>query len=148
MKNVPRFVTTLLILFGLITRCEMFWGDSDSPPPGEDAIYQINGCNGSIGLRKSAEMDSCFSYEFTNHLQVEFCVNANCCPDSNRFDFEYHIENDVIFVTVMDTAEHLCKCFCPYVIHLELNKLPLSHYYFRCSYYDKIIYYEEIQRKG
>lgn len=141
-------IITLLFLILFVAGCEMFWWESESPTDGENTIYQINGCNGNIGLRKSAGMDSCFSYEFTNHLQVEFCVNANCCPDSNRFDFEYRVENNLIFVTVKDTAENLCKCICPYVIHLELYNLPLSHYYFKCLYYDKIIYSEELQRKG
>ena len=146
MKKVSQFVMTFLLLGFFVLSCDL-WENSDSPEPGENSIYQIGGCAGNLGLRKAASRDSCFSWEFGNQLWVEFCVTANCCPDSNRFDLEYKISGNTIFVAVEDTARNLCRCICPYIIHLELHNLPLNHYYFKCTYGDELDYDEEIWRK-
>ncbi len=107
---------------------------TNSSRDGIDFIaYQDGGCNGSSSLKKTI-IDSCFSYSFTDTLKIDFCVYGNCCPDSNRFVTTYKLNSDTINVTVVDTAEHLCRCICSYKIHIELSGLTSNQYFFYCSY--------------
>jgi hypothetical protein len=125
---------------------------SDQPTNSENGltqvqgtIYQIPGC-GDHGLSKVAVRDSCFSYQFIQDLAVDFCVSANCCPDSLRFQFTHGTRNDTLFVTVADTAARLCLCTCQYLIHAEFPNLPRNHYIFYCKYGDAIAYNEVVKR--
>lgn len=108
-------------------------------------IYQVPGCADAAQIA-IVDNELCFSYSFTDTLTVDFCLPANCCPDSNRFEFSYTISNDRISVAVADTAEHLCRCICPYVIRAEIHDLTLDRYVFICTYDGEIWYNEEIQR--
>lgn len=108
-------------------------------------LYQIPGCGGH-GVAKTAVGDSCFSYKFIQDLVVDFCVSANCCPDSNRFQFKHEIRNDTIAVAVADTAANLCRCVCNYVIHAEFSDLPRDRYIFYCKYDNAIVYNEVVKR--
>jgi len=74
-------------------------------------------------------------------------TTANCCPDSNRFSLSYGIRNDTITVVVVDTAAHLCRCICRYVIRGEFKDLPLDHYVFACNYDNKLVYLEHVYRR-
>ena len=109
-------------------------------------MYQIAGCQ-SNGLAKTNIEDSCFTYTFNQSLIIDFCVSANCCPDSNRFELSNNIRNDTIFVAVTDTAAQLCHCICDYKIHFEKYNLPLNSYLFYCSYNDEILYAVRVIRK-
>ena len=144
MKKVIYFIMITLVLT-IIFSCNTAPTNNNDTSKGK--IYQIPGC-GNHTLAKStfAPEDSSFVYQFDSKLIIEFGVMANCCPDSNRFDSSFEINSDTIFVTVEDTARHLCRCTCPYTIHLEINNLQENHYYFYCEYYDKIIYTEEIYK--
>jgi hypothetical protein len=121
---------------------------SDQPTESETVkaqLYQIPGCGGH-GLAKTAVGDSCFSYKFAQDLVVDFCVSANCCPDSQRFRFTHDIRHDTIFVAVTDTAANLCRCMCNYVIHAEFTDLPRDHYVFCCYYGEAMVYNEKVER--
>jgi len=107
--------------------------------------YQIPGCNSSNSFKKKSLQDSCFDYSFNDTLKVDFCVLGNCCPDSNRFATDYRINLDTIFVTVLDTAQNLCRCICNYVIHIELSGLSNDNYLFFCKY-DTFEYSEIVNR--
>jgi len=119
-------------------------GDTDGVNKGQ--IFQVPGC-AAEGLAKPSWEDSCFSYQFDTRLLIDFCVQANCCPDSNRFELSYAVLGDTIVVAAEDTAASLCDCICPYVIHLELHDLPLDHYVFACDYDVGIVYEEDIWRQ-
>jgi hypothetical protein len=108
-------------------------------------LRQISGCGGHE-LAKAAVGDSCFSYQFTQNLTADFCVWANCCPDSQRFELAHEIRNDTIFVAVADTAAHLCRCICKYAIHAEFTNLPRDRYVFWCHYDDAMVYNEVVKR--
>jgi len=111
----------------------------------EGQLSQIPGCqHGSLG--KFAAGDSCFSYQFAEDLHVNFCLDANCCPDSNRFAFASGIFRDTIIVSVRDTAEQLCRCSCSYTIRCEFAALPLDRYKFVCLYGDTVQYAVEVVR--
>jgi hypothetical protein len=84
------------------------------------------------GLSKSADLDSVFTYLFDNNLLIDFSVTANCCPDSNRFSISQITGTDTIIISVADTAQNLCKCVCPYMIHVEFENLSKDHYVVRC----------------
>ena len=109
---------------------------------GEYQLYQVNGCQGG-GLSKSITGDSCFDYQFDTDLILDFCVNANCCPDSNRFDLSYEIKHDTIEVAVKDTAADLCRCICSYIIHAEFYDLPEDKYYVNVLTGDGQLAYEQ-----
>ena len=110
-------------------------------------LRQIPGCGGH-GLAKAAFGDSCFSYQFTQNAAVDFCVYANCCPDSNRFSLSYEIRNDTLAVVVVDTAAHMCRCLCNYAIHAEFMNLPADRYVFYCRYSEELVYCEVLERQG
>ena len=108
---------------------------------------QIPGCQGhSNNLAKSLSNSNCFLYFWDDTLKLEFCVLANCCPDTNRFDFNSVIEGNIISVTVIDTAAHLCYCICNYRLHLDFTGLSKEEYIFKCSYYDSLVYSEKIAK--
>jgi hypothetical protein len=141
----------LLCLFGLaligVLSCSDSPTKSEKEQPEVQAVLrQIPGCGGH-GLTKAAGGDSCFSYKFTQNLVVDFCVAANCCPDSNRFELAHVIHNDTIFVAVADTAANLCRCICNYVIHAEFAGLSRDQYIFYCQHADAVAYCEPVQRK-
>ena len=52
---------------------------------------QIPGCLQSPLLKVRTTDYKCFDYNFHENLALEFCLPANCCPDSNRFDHSYTI---------------------------------------------------------
>ncbi len=121
---------------------------SDQPTKSVTAraqLYQIPGCSGHE-LAKAAAGDSCFSYKFAQDLVVDFCVSANCCPDSQRFQFTHDIRHDTILVAVADTAANLCRCLCNYVIHAEFTDLPRDRYVFCCYYGEAVVYNEKVER--
>jgi hypothetical protein len=128
------------VLALLIPTCEQ---STEVPSPSVSA-FQVPGC-GSDFLRVTVN-DSCFSYQFHDALVVEFCMSANCCPDSNRFSFRHMVSHDTILVTVSDTAAHLCHCICNYVLHMEFRDLPGDNYVFFCTredYSDRLVFYSE-----
>lgn len=145
MKNILKVSSFMLVVFVLfyVFSCTT---DNSIEPEDETTTfnaYQVGGCNGSP-LAKIAENDSCFSYSFNDTLKIDFCVRANCCPDSQRFVADYNIKSDTIFVSVADTAARLCRCVCNYTIHLDLNGLSGNQYIFHCNYDEKIVYNESI----
>ncbi len=112
-------IFSLFCLLLFCTGC----ADSTEPDDGNTVFYQNPGC-----VNKAAVLDSCFSYTFTDKLVVEFCVEGNCCPDSNRFIFTQDITADTINITVTDIEANLCRCFCNYLLHYESAGLPLNSY--------------------
>ncbi len=147
MKNflkISSFMFTLFILFYLFS-CST---DNSTNPEDETitfSAYQVGGCN-STPLAKIAENDSCFSYSFNDTLKVDFCVTANCCPDSQRFVTDYNIKSDTIFVEVVDTAARLCRCICNYTVHLDLVGLSNNQYFFNCNYDNRVVYNEIVNK--
>ena len=138
------FVLVISILF------YVFSCTTDNPTNQENEIitfsaYQVGGCN-STPLAKIAVNDSCFSYSFNDTLKIDFCVTANCCPDSQRFLTDYYLKSDTIFVTVTDTSAELCDCICNYTIHLDLVGLSNTQYFFNCYYNNRVVYDEIINK--
>jgi hypothetical protein len=132
------FLSALAAIATLLLGCEK----STEPQNPRIVSYQVPGCQAQLG--KLASSDSCFSYQFHQALVVEFCMVANCCPDSNRFRLRSNVGNDTIFVSVSDTAPPLCNCLCPYVLHFEFYDLPRDSYTFFCTredYSSRLVFY-------
>jgi hypothetical protein len=113
-------------------------------PDGKDIgfiFYQVQGCKHGLNFGKEVGEKTCFKFSFKDTLKVDFCVYGNCCPDSNRFMSNFNIRSDTIFVTVLDTAAHLCRCICEYINHVEITGLEKEKYVFY-SIYDTLIYNE------
>lgn len=109
------------------------------------SLEQIDGC--SSVLARAVTADSCFTYLFDSNLIIDFCVTANCCPDSDRFVLSADIISNNISITVQDTAADLCRCICPYLVHAEFCELPLDDYLVRVLVgTDSLIYEETVQR--
>lgn len=121
--------TTAIILFILLATVPAC--DNSVKPGGDPAtIVELPGCK-SPGLEKNAVLDdSCFSYDFHNVLTADFCIVANCCPDSNRFSIEHSFSKDTITVTVADTAARLCRCDCTHWLHAEFSDLEGDQFQF------------------
>jgi hypothetical protein len=120
--------------------------ESTTKPKTESLVYQVGRCQGKAGTEALSE-DSCFAATFTQNLLIDFCLVANCCPDTNRFALNTSITSDTILITAADTAASLCKCHCDYTVRAEFHNLPLSQYLVLCSYKDSIIYREIVTRK-
>lgn len=137
-------VSSLLMMFCMIPACNDT-GTNPENAQGSAKLYQIEGCQ-RTGVEKSFPGDSCFSYMFTEDLTVDFCVSANCCPDSNRFALSYKISGDTIAAAIADTAANLCRCTCTYVIHAEFSRLRLDRYVLVCTYEGITVYKEGVYR--
>lgn len=146
----------LLVLTANCTRDKSnpaYAGSENFPPETlvNVAIAQKPGCAADI-LAKAAGWPECFSYQFQDTLKIDFCVSGNCCPDSNRFTYEYAMYGDTIKVAVADTAERRCRCICRYMIQLKIPGLLKNQYRFYCKYPDDdetaeyCLYDEEIVR--
>ncbi len=120
---------------------------SVSPEDDQTRIVQIPGCkSGQLG-KSSQSTDSCFTYQFHDALVVYFCATANCCPDTDRFLIRHQTRSDTILVTIADTAAHLCRCSCTYMLHAEFHNLPGDHYVFVCQredYSSRLVLYSEL----
>lgn len=138
----------LLMLFSitiLFLTCESPITESS----GDGRIYQIRGCNKSFS--RQPENDSCFTYSFGKTLNIDFCVQGNCCPDSNRFYFKSGVFKDTITIVFADTADNLCRCICNYTIHGEFDNLIKDFYLVKCQRKDSsglhTIYIEKVYRR-
>ena len=143
------------ILSFLIASVFLFNNCDQSTDPGskQDFVKQVGGCGGSASLDKvSLLTDSCFTYNFDESLITEFCVNGNCCPDTNRFAAEYDITNSTIDVYVEDIAPNLCLCICNYTMHAEFNDLTQNNYLFQVFFRESdstntLLYSENVYRQ-
>ena len=145
MADQGGFVLVLSVLAVFMLGCE----GSTEPDAPDVVAFQVPGCGAN--LLKASATDSCFSYQFHDALIVDFCATANCCPDSNRFSFNQRISHDTIMVTIADTAAHLCRCICTYVLHMEFRDLPGDSYVFFCTredYSSRIVFYSERVRRN
>ncbi len=128
----------------------LFCSDLTQPINGlkthEALLQQVAGCQ-RAGLARAATADSCFAYQFEDDLKLEFCVIANCCPDTNRFKLASEVRQDTIAIAVADTAARLCRCICPYLIRAEFRDLPEDHYVVACSFGDSLWLVQHVYRK-
>ena len=124
-----RIVLFVCIAIALFACNDKSTDTNDTPAP--SFSYETSKCV-SHGLPKGTALDSVFTYSFDQNLTMDFSAWANCCPDSGRFVLGYTIRTDTIFITVTDTAQALCKCICPYMIHTQLTNLSLNQYVVRC----------------
>jgi hypothetical protein len=118
---------------------------SVNPVEGDVRLEQIPGCKS--GQLSKGLADSCFAYVFNDVLDIYFCASANCCPDTNRFRMSYDIRRDSIVVTIADTAAHLCRCNCTYMLRAQFRDLPGDSYRFVCrreDYSSQLIFYSVI----
>jgi hypothetical protein len=129
MRNI-RIRVTLGFLVFLCLSCN----EKSTSPDSQSAISFSShyGKCLSQGLPKSSSLDSVFTYSFTDSLVIDFSVNANCCPDSNRFVVTQRAGPDTLVISVADTAGNLCYCICTYMVHASFENLPNDHYVVRC----------------
>jgi len=141
-RNYALFAMFTLPL--LILSCNI----STEPADSTMVALQVGGCQ--HGLGKSISGDSCFTYQYHDALILDFCASGNCCPDSNRFSFTHRVSQDTIVVTVSDTAAHLCRCICTYLLHVEIYNLDRDEYILLCARDDYssqyIMYSQRIRR--
>ena len=120
-------------------------------PDSKATLYQIEGCQKNV-LLKSVQTDSCFNYKFDNSLSIEFCVTGNCCPAKDRFKLSSNVFRDSITITIIDTAENLCRCICNYIIHSEFQGLQNDRYIIKCVKDEiiqkKLLYFEEVKKNN
>ncbi len=142
------------LLFFLVAM--LFFSCSDESPLEADKVVlsakEFSGCikKRTTELEKITSKDSSFHYTFGDKLKVDFLVKANCCPENKSFFTDYKINNDTIFVTVVDTTKEHCYCLCNFNIHLEFEGLKKRKYLFYCDYnyyYDSLNYREKIIKK-
>jgi hypothetical protein len=107
--------------------------------------HQIPGCVQNLP-KNSPAFNSCFTYSFEDTLKVDLCLSSNCCPDSGRFEYSYLVSGDTIKVSVVDIAEHLCRCTCNYIVHSDISGLEQDEYIFECIYYDSVFYQQTVVR--
>lgn len=141
-KHVLKSLIYSIVLF-LIT-CS---GSVTEMENNDSFIYQIPGCQNQSLARTTME-DSCFTYEFKDKLIIDFCVVANCCPDTDRFSISSFVNDDTITVTVVDTAANLCDCVCEYIIHSEFDELFSNEIFFICYFNNEILYQKSLIRSN
>jgi hypothetical protein len=112
---------------------------STGPATTTSVVFEVPGCRSSYPGNAPMSVDTCFSYQFHDQLNVDFCVSANCCPDSNRFSIDHTIKADTITVTIADTAASLCRCMCRHWIHAEFYVLGSDDYTFVVNQRDSLV---------
>ncbi len=127
----PVLVTTIGLITFLCFSCKEKSANPETQNPGSFS-FQSSKCMKGV-LSKTGISDSIFTYTFNDKLIIDFSVTANCCPDSNRFSVSSASGIDTIVVAVIDSAQDLCNCDCPYMIHAEFENLPNDHYLVRCT---------------
>lgn len=130
----------ILILSFLISCAEKSTTESNNQESPKK-LHQIDGCMSNL-LKSTASEDSIFNYAFDDSLIIDFCVSSNCCPENSRFNLSSDTQDNIISITIEDTAAHLCHCICPYFIHAEFTDLSLNQYIIAC-YYDSVLKYHE-----
>jgi len=126
--RIVQLVITVIIML-LFLSCK----EKSTDPQNAEIAFSVSSSKCALhGLAKGSILDSLFTYSFSNDLLIDFSVWSNCCPDSNRFIINQSSRADTLNVMVLDTAQHLCHCICPYVIHAEFQNLPNDHYVVRC----------------
>ena len=85
-------------------------------------------------------IDSIFNYTFGDTLSMDFSVYGNCCADSGAFILSYDLRNDTLCIKLSNLSLIACECICLYIIHVEVNGLPLDQYIVRCQLGDNRIY--------
>jgi hypothetical protein len=146
--------TTILIIFGFLVVLCLSCKEKATNPETQTPISfssQYSKCL-SHGLAKARGLDSLFTYTFVDSLVIDFSVNANCCPDSNRFIVTHSIGTDTLIISVADTARSLCNCICLYMIHASFGNLSKDNYTVRCRVgnshgYDDPIHLVNVNRK-
>ena len=125
----------MIVIIGWLSLVHFSCGDKSTgpgSPAGVSFSWQSSKCIGG-GSAKVSGIDSLFAYSFKDSLVIDFSVTSNCCPDSNRFSVSTIAGTDTLAVVVADTAEHLCRCICTYMIHCSFGNLPEDRYVVRCS---------------
>ena len=137
-------ILILMLVVGILAVCQK---STNSPSESQAAgdLIQLDGCARNA-LEKASDADSCLTYTFGDILTVDFCVTANCCPDTDRFQLDYSIGAGSIHVTVLDTAKNLCRCICPYLIHTEFTELSEDSYHFIVEYNESVLYEKQVSR--
>lgn len=134
------------LLFSLL----MLWACEGEMGPGKVTehpgvyVQQMPGCLANTKMTQSVLSDTCFSYSFDDTLVMNFCFTGNCCPDTNRFTGSVVVAGNTINIAVIDTAEQLCRCICPYLVKFQISELNMSEYTVICSdgnlnYSEKVI---------
>ena len=133
--------TRLYTLRVLLLMAPVFGCAEKSTGPASTAtvVFEVPGCRPSYPGAALILVDSCFSYQFQDQLNVDFCVSGNCCPDSNRFSIDHMINADTITVTIADTAARLCRCMCRHWIHAEIHGLAADDYTFVVNQRDSLV---------
>lgn len=137
-------IVFILLVFVYLTSCGQSTSVEKESP--NFKAHQIPGCTNDLP-KNSLFFNSCFTYSFMDTLKVDLCLSSNCCPDSGRFEYSYSLSHDTIKVTVVDIAEHLCRCICNYIVHTETSNLEENEYVFECIYYDSVYYRQVVARK-
>jgi hypothetical protein len=117
MRSLLFSAVFISLIIGVFPGCDK----AVDPDEKTKLFYQVPGC---IDL----PTDSCFTYNFTNNLNIQYCIEANCCPDFNRFLFEHDIIADTIKLFVTDFEDNLCRCICTYNLNAVFIDLPLDSY--------------------
>ena len=141
MGKLSSFLLTAALL--LVFACK----ESSGPEKTEFHAEQVAGCIESA-LKSTQGQGSGFSYVFDENLNVQLVVDANCCPDSDRFDYSFNLSNDTIYFTVIDTAGQLCDCICNYTVKAEIENLTRDEYTFICFYHDSVYYDEKVMKNN
>jgi hypothetical protein len=140
MSRLFSFAALLCLLLSLLACSE-----SSTKPKVESLVYQVGRCDHNMILGSSA-VDSCFAATFAQDLVVDFCLSANCCPDTSRFALMSVIRNDTIVIMATDTAQNLCHCLCEYTVRAEFHNPPLARYVVMCSYRDSLYFLMTVER--
>jgi hypothetical protein len=133
-EDTPMRILIITLAIGFLAFLCLSCGEKSTDPDSQSSISfssRYSKCLSS-GLLKSSRLDSVFTYSFTDSLVIDFSVNANCCPDSNRFAVTESAGTDTLVISVADTAGNLCYCICTYMVHTSFENLPNDHYVVRC----------------
>ncbi|HEX2959950.1 MAG TPA: hypothetical protein VHO70_24150 [Chitinispirillaceae bacterium] len=132
-----KLIYLLITVFIVIVSCNQV--ATNCPEKNPLTVYsKASGCKRA--LYKSFSGDSICGYEFfDDSLKITIKVQANCCPETNRFTTSTSVKEDSVHLKVRDTAKELCDCICPYEIQTIIKGAAVDSIYFTCEYNTSLI---------
>ena len=119
-----------ILLGAILLYCSSCKEKSTAPETTADIVFSgySTTCL-SHGISK-VSVDS-LVYSFTDSLVIDYLIEANCCPNSNRFILGYGINLDTLTIQIADTGRSECNCVCSYNTHFVFSNLSDDHYFVR-----------------
>lgn len=130
--NIRYYITITTLI--CIASCLQFSINTDENTSIMLYSKAIDGCQNNSDLERYSNTDNLQYEYFHDSLVIKVLVEANCCPEINRFKTSVFKSNDTLNLEVRDVEEQQCHCICSYEIQTVYKSTGIDSIYFTCEY--------------